>query len=403
MKRRLALLPLLLVALPACAGGLAPPADGPDVYYESSAPLRARLVDAVGGLAIQTSSPAHVAVFEVVPGRGMGLMYPAYGRERSHVADGFFRLPRNHLRPYTWHYASDVAYSPMGPRYYLLVASRAPLRVQRFQDDPGAMREWFGLRRFAALNPRPAMDELVETVVPPQADEDWDTDLLTLWPQDSRGLFDDRRLVRVVCGNGMVVTTSWESAHVACGLFNTGQSNETPPQRPDSVQAPSDSVQVPTRRRPEPRSTDDDAANGDDRAAAPRRPARVEQWPITDDRVRTDGLRRPHARPVGDDDATGTHVVRRVPARAEGDERPETRDGERDPFRGRYQVPRGRPGTWERGEGREPRSRPAVNPAGEGASSRPATPRREAPIAPTLRREPPQRTEPARPRGGDPR
>lgn len=317
MTRRLASLALTLAALTACARGPAspvyrPPANpGPPVhgvpgsgdmpaaggawsrsdapsehdgYDEYDAPLRVRLVDGAGGLGVQLNRPAHVALFEVVPGRGMGLVYPAHGSDRSFVSAGYSRVQHSRLRPYTWYY-DGAGFSPMGPRYYLLVASRRPLWIERFQDDPGALRGWFGLRSFAARNPYPAMDELVDLVVPPQDDADWDTDLLTVWPHDGRLGFDEHRLVRVVCQDGSVVTTTWDSAHLACRRFRHQPARPSvPPQRPDTLDAqPSDSVRVPTRRRPEPRSADDggdrvDGAPTDVRVAPPRRPAPVERW-----------------------------------------------------------------------------------------------------------------------------
>lgn len=415
MKRRLALLPLLLAALPACARGLAPPADAPDVhqapsvhrgpsghggssvhdessvYDEWSVPLRARLVEGLSGLGIQVNRPAHVALFEVVPGRGMGLMYPAYGSERSYVSSGFFRVPRNHLRPYTWHYASDARLSPFGPRYYLLVASRAPLRIERFQDDPGALRQWFGLRRFAALSAHRAMDELVEMVVPMQADEDWDTDLLTVWPDDTPFRYDDDRLVRVVCDNGYVVTTTWEMAHAACPRpKNAPPAQPVPPQRPDTTQAPpSDSVQVPTRRRPEPRSTDDtEDGVADGRVAPPRGPAQVERWRPTGDADSEGRPRRPHVRSAEGEDSTGTPVARRVPPAGERDAEPQGREREGDVVGSQPERPRVRPGAVGRGDG-EPRP-----------ESPRTAPRREAPRVEPPRREPPReapRPEPSRP------
>lgn len=71
----------LLALLSGCALRSTPHHDYSSAY--DGTPLRARIVDVTGRLLVSTNRPAHVAVFEIVPGRGVGLLYPAYTSEDS--------------------------------------------------------------------------------------------------------------------------------------------------------------------------------------------------------------------------------------------------------------------------------------------------------------------------------
>lgn len=377
MNRPLLLLTCALAPLAACAPGYMPgggPYDGgpyddryderyDDRYERGGAPLRARLFDDATGLSVQLNHTAHVAIFEIVPGRGVGLMYPSSYGDRPYVQAGYNRMYTGSVRPYTWYYHDDpVAYRQDGPRYYLLVASRRPLYIDRYRNAPGQLRRDLGLHRFATFNSGPLMDELVSAVLPPQPDGDWDTDLLTLWPREVRNRgynrwYGDDRLVTVRCRDGTFVTTYLYDVSRVCALRGNG----TPP--PRNPETPRDSVRIPTRRRPEPstpQQTDGEKSN------RPPGRARIETW---------------INREEGENGTGGNpRVEPRRPEPSSSEERPEPR---------RREQPRAEPRVEPRVENQpapraEPREEPRPAPRVERPESRPQ---------PRVERQPEHRSE----------
>jgi hypothetical protein len=267
--RRLAALLIVPLALSACAtygspgGGRYEGDSRRGRWYDDySVPLRAEIVQSGGNLAVRLNRPAHVAIFEIVPGAGVGLTYPAFSREASYLPTGFSYLSNQRPRYYDWyHNASGLASRTRGePRFYFLVASRRPLNVDRFQRSPGALRTVLGLNAYSALNHRTVMNDLVDAIVPYQGDDDWTTDLLAIWPDRSRydryayGDYDRDRWVRLQCPDGRTVVVPLELYRYACGRSTgDGGTREVPPLRPDEP-GDSSSVGKPGRRRPEPRT-----------------------------------------------------------------------------------------------------------------------------------------------------
>jgi hypothetical protein len=262
-----------LVLLTACAGHPSPRPLGPD------APLSARLYEGLGGrLEVGLSAPAHVAVFEVVPGRGVGLYYPAYSAERGFFETGWTPLYTSGLRRYDW-YDDRIALSAgryQGPRYFLLVASRQPLHLRPLQGSAGGMRRLLGHSTFTSVDARRVMNEVVDAVLPYQADADWDTDLLVVWPLAPayRSGFASN-YVAVRCRDGRVETVPVELVRFACARPLGDPGDVVPPVR-DTVE-----VTEPTRRRPEvpataggvpPRPETLDRPGGFDRPVDGRRP-----------------------------------------------------------------------------------------------------------------------------------
>lgn len=281
--RRLASLFLAVAALGACAPYYSP--GGPydrdrgryddDGYYGDGyyggAPLDARIVPGGGFFGVRLSDDAHVAIFEIVPGRGVGLLYPSYESERGLFRAGHSNLHIASPRYYDWYFANNAT-SPYGrvtsePRFFFMVASRRPLRnIGRFQRSPGALRSLLGLSSYASLNTNTVMNDLVSAVVPAQPDEDWTTDMYAIWPERrSSGYYrDDRRYVEVRCANGRTVFTALELARYACRTPR--ERGPAPPVRPGRPGGGSTEVTHPGRKRPESTSTDAPPAG---RRAAP--------------------------------------------------------------------------------------------------------------------------------------
>lgn len=283
MKRPLFALALLLAPLSACGPWYYPPPDsgpygGYEDYddggrYDSRSPMRARLFHGAGGLRMHVNRPAHVAVFEVIPGRGVGLLYPSAYGDHSYVRAGYSNVLADRYRPYSWYLVDNPwEYSDRGPRYYLLVASRRPLYVDRYRDEPGALRRDLGVLRYASGNPSRLMEDMVDAVLPAQRDEDWDTDLVTIWPQEQRYAWQDYgdRWVYVRCGNGVRYRVRWEDSYRACPVRG---GRDAPPPRDTTRTPPRDTVRIPGRQRPEPRPP----VVGETDRARPG-PARVEHW-----------------------------------------------------------------------------------------------------------------------------
>ncbi|HEV7589388.1 MAG TPA: hypothetical protein VGO40_14825 [Longimicrobium sp.] len=262
--RRLASLLVPVLALSACYNSYRGSGSGPDSYRYSSdrwydaadVPLAARIDQNGVGLGVRLNRPAYVAMFEILPGQGVGLYYPAFSAEQAYFASGFTMLPTHGARRYDSYFTgSSSRYERGQPRFYFLVASRQPLRsITRFQRSEGAMRSVLGLNAYNTMNYRRVMDDLVQAVVPNQNDNDWTTDVLAVWPRSDYGYYaDNGGYQRVYCGDGTVELLPIELAQWGCRRQ----------QRPIVVRQPrvatptpgrtdSSSVTVPTRRRPEP-------------------------------------------------------------------------------------------------------------------------------------------------------
>ncbi|MBV9110862.1 MAG: hypothetical protein JO306_15735, partial [Gemmatimonadetes bacterium] len=269
--RRLATLLLPVLALTACApGGYGPYPGGSryssrdsDRWYDDrSVPLDARIVPDGSWFGVEMNRPAYVALFEILPGRGVAMVYPTNGQRDEFYPAGYsaFRTPGS--RRYDWY---DTGYSGRymdnEPRYVFLVASRRPLRVSRFIESQGSLRTVLGYSSYTAMNYRTVMNDLVDIIVPPQADDDWTTDVYSYWPSSQhrdRYAYDDQYYTRVYCGDGSYQLIPWELSGYACpGTahrhgHHTGASGNggTPPPPRDTTQ-----VASPGRRRPEPPGT----------------------------------------------------------------------------------------------------------------------------------------------------
>jgi len=377
MRNRLAAL-LVPLALSACATYGYPGGndggyygrEGRDRWDDRDAPLHARLEERGSGLGIRLNRPAHVAIFEIVPGAGVGLLYPGYSREAEYLSSGFSYVSGRTSRRYDWYNASynHSRRYRNEPRFYLLVASRRPLRTERFHSG-GSLRSSLGLSSYSSVNYRRVMNDVVEAVVPYQHEDDWTTDVLAVWPDRRYDRYwdDGQRYTRVQCPNGTIVLTPWELSSYACGTRRSGGngSGGVPPVRP-KPDGDSTTVKKPGRRRPEVPTTGGSRPGTTQVEAPERRPrdARPGTRPLPEDRE------RPRVRPAEAGDRAREPETREAPRVRE-----QPRDDEP-----RREAPRVR-------ETREERPAPA--------------PRRETPAREEPRRaDPPARSE--EPRRADP-
>ncbi len=211
MRTRLTTLVLATTALAACAP--APRVQG--VEPEAPPPLRVWIGFPAGSSPIYpifTNRDAHVAMFEIIPGRGATMVYPS---QSGHDVASSAHYANLILQPGRMFYYTDpFGHASYQPRYYYAVASAAPLNLERLQTSLGATRRVLG-RMYASYRPYDVIDRLTEIVVPMQADEDWATDLFVDWPAPpSMPVFAFTRLV--TCANGRVFRVASNYPYYGC-------------------------------------------------------------------------------------------------------------------------------------------------------------------------------------------
>jgi len=167
--RRFASVVSLLIVAAACGGGPVTQAS----RTRPTVPLEAGLLPPTHGVGFYVNQRAHIAIFDIVPGRGIGLVYPHVGRELDDA-----------VRPGPQWLTSNVSYWPASykeragaPIHYLyLVASRAPLLIDDYVGYSDYLREKLTNVVYTG-NPYTSMKALTAEVVPPQPAEDWTTSL----------------------------------------------------------------------------------------------------------------------------------------------------------------------------------------------------------------------------------
>ena len=262
------LLAVLLLAAPLGGCALQPPSTRSASVRD--VPLQARIVPEFGSMNREISftlnRPAHVALFEIVPGRGVGLMYPRFGSDRDPLPPGFHR-PLFGLRDFRWAYQAATVRSPWNvPRYYYLVASEWPLNTQRFAGGPTALRAELGLHRFASYNPYSLVDHL-DQLIAPDVQGEWTSDLYVVWPEPPREGPASRQ-VAVRCPDGRTVVVPLVYIHLACP--NADRNQTAAARRGEEDEEQNGSVERPTRKRPEvPRPRTAPEAESEVRSAQP--------------------------------------------------------------------------------------------------------------------------------------
>lgn len=346
----------LLLTLSACAGLPASPR-----HTHPMAPLRAWISppSSFGALGFYINRPAHVAIFEIIPGQGIGMMYPTHGGSEMYRTAGMHTV-FTRGSSFRWAYQSALGgyHETSQPRFYYLVASEEPLRISSFVTSPMALRGLVGWQNFTAWNPYSAMEELTRLILPAQNWGEWTTDLYVDWPEPQ--MRQAPQYVVVTCRDGRQLMVPVGYGFISCPGDRVAALPPTEEGEPDGE------IQTPTRRRPQP-------AGGDPRAGdSPR-------W-------------QPDP---ADPEAATPAPRRRAPAEARG-EREEVRER---PARTREaEERRAEPRPTETRE-REPRSEPRERPAPPPRAPEPrAEPRSEPRPAPPPRPEPRSESRPERER-----
>ena len=145
---------------------------------------------------IQTSRQAYIAVFEVVPGRGVSLVYPASLRPRNVQQTGL-----TWVNVY-WTMRPDYRFTSSDTRYIYAVASDTPLRLDDDDYDARHMQRALGSAYWSS-SPNVAVRAIAREFVRAQPDEWWGEDMTSM-PLMSGRITAAIRLARVFCPDGSI-------------------------------------------------------------------------------------------------------------------------------------------------------------------------------------------------------
>src|SRR5438552_1865203 len=138
------------------------------------APLQAALLPPTHGLGFWVNQSAYVAVFDITPGSGIGLLYPNFGRDLERPVSAGPRWAA--VSPA---YRANQAFferpgAGSGMRYLFLIASRAPLNIDNTVGYADYLRTKMGPVAFTG-GAFASMKTLISEVVPEQPEGDWTT------------------------------------------------------------------------------------------------------------------------------------------------------------------------------------------------------------------------------------
>jgi hypothetical protein len=188
-----------------------------------------------GQLLLQTNRPAYVAIFEIIPNRGVTLIYPAAAHQQNMMVSGLTWVP-------LWWSPKRVTFN--SDRYIYAVASEEPLQLSGETFVGGYFLRVLGARIFGAESPYSTMRAISRTVVPDVAAEAWAEDVYVLTP---RYLTETYRTARIHCPGGRVfdvpedmVARVWCPTRTRVVIIDASRprSRDYPvgrPVRPDSV------------------------------------------------------------------------------------------------------------------------------------------------------------------------
>lgn len=145
---------------------------------------------------VQTSRQAYIAVFEIVPGRGVSLVYPAPLRPRNVQQTGL-----TWVNVY-WTMRADYRFASSDTRYIYAVASDTPLRLDDDDYDSRHMQRALGSAYWSS-SPNAAVRAIAREFVRAQPDEWWG-EYMTSMPLMSGRVTVAIRLARVFCPDGNV-------------------------------------------------------------------------------------------------------------------------------------------------------------------------------------------------------
>src|SRR5688500_5433021 len=227
------------IVLAACSSGNvyvvrrpAPPPPPPPPRIE---PLEITLARPVRGqLVVQTNRPSYVALFEIVPDRGVALLAPSYAHQRTWMLAGLNWVPVSWKVQSTMYYGRPSS-TAVPARWVYAIASDEPLRLPDEAFHPSYMRRVLGPTAYRGTNPHVTMRAISRAFLPSVIDESWAEDAYALAATYAS---DPYRTVRIYCANRTVYEVPEEVADRAWCPVNApsgGMIVRTAPTRPDSI------------------------------------------------------------------------------------------------------------------------------------------------------------------------
>jgi hypothetical protein len=240
------LLPTLVLSLAACVSGTRtivvhdpgpaspPPPPRPVAVMRPAPPPREALEVTLGRptrgqIPIQTSRPAYVAIFEIVPNQGVTLVQPTSTQRRRVTPAGLSAVG-------TWwgdRRAQSDAQEPT--RFVYVVAADQPLRLsdQAYQSD--YWQRALGAAAYRGSNLYATMRAISRVVVPAVTEQDWAEDMLAIAPSYARQSPQQVPTARVYCPDGSVREVPMDFADRAICPMRVGSNDQGHLTRGDSA------------------------------------------------------------------------------------------------------------------------------------------------------------------------
>jgi hypothetical protein len=235
-----------------------------------------------GRVLIQTSRPAYVAVFEIVPGRGVSLVYPRPYRPRDVMLTGLNWVDVS----WTIGNGYDRRFASNDTRYIYAVASDTPLRISDSDYDREYLQRELGAAYWSS-SPNVTVRAISREFVRSQPDEWWGEDMYSMPLAHDPRITVTIRLARVYCPGGVYFDVRDDLAdHIWCPARSARPGERPVAMQPDSVYG-SNGRRLPRRVDPSartpifrvPTGTDVGQQQGEPRNTVPSFPRREPQNP----------------------------------------------------------------------------------------------------------------------------
>ena len=169
----------------------------------------------VPSLTFTLNRPAYVAAFEIIPGRGVRLLYPY--APQADVRPGGMSLVTETPEFYDDYLRSALTAPFGGATYTYIVASDKPLALGTF-TQPAGLLDYFGDARFASYRASSFIDAVTAAVVPADAEDgSWSWDLVVDWSNDPAGALADAT-TSLRCANGRIIAVPAAYGSALCPL-----------------------------------------------------------------------------------------------------------------------------------------------------------------------------------------
>jgi hypothetical protein len=181
---------------------------------------------------VQTSRPSYVAVFEIIPGRGVSLVYPAPYRPRDVTLTGLTWVNVY----WTMRPENDRRYASSETRYIYAIASDTPLQLSDQDYDRDYLQRQLG-SAYWSTSPNVAVRAISREVVRSQPDEWWGEDMYSMsLTNPNPRVTVTIHLARVYCPGGTYFEVRDDFVdHVWCPARATRPGERPVAAQPDSV------------------------------------------------------------------------------------------------------------------------------------------------------------------------